>query len=203
LLFLLIIGGIYGGMFTPSEAGGIGAFGALVIALIQRRLSKKDIGFCMMDTVLTTAMIMTLLIGVFIYMDFLALSQIPFIVSEFIAGLGVSRYLILTLIIIVFIILGAFFDIWAILGLTVPILFPVITAMGFNPIWFSVILVRVGEIGLVTPPFGLNLFALAGSANVPLGTMYRGVIPFVIADLAHVVLLVAIPGLSTFLPGMM
>ena len=107
------------------------------------------------------------------------------------------------IILFVYIILGMFFDIYAILILTIPIIFPTMTAVGFHPIWYGVIMVRIIEIGMVTPPFGINLFGLAGVVDVPVGTLYRGIIPFFIADLCHVALLIAVPALSTFLPELM
>jgi C4-dicarboxylate transporter DctM subunit len=203
LLFILIIGGIYAGVFTPTEAGGIGAFGALVIGLAKRQLSRKGINDSLIETAENAAMIIILLIGAFVFNAFLAITRIPFVASEYIIALGLPKYIVLFIILIAYIILGMFFDIYAILILTIPILFPTIVALGFNPIWYGVIMVRVIEIGLITPPFGINLFGLAGIVDVPAGTMYRGIIPFVISDICHVALLIAIPSLSTFLPGLM
>lgn len=203
LLFVLVIGGIYGGVFTPTEAGGIGAFGALIISLSRRQLTGKTFYACLLDTAKTSAMMIALILGAFIFNQFLAVTRIPFVASEWIVGLGLNKYIILTIIIIMYIILGMIFDIYAIMIVTIPIIFPTMIAFGFSPIWYSVIMVRMIEIGLVTPPFGMNLFGLAGVVDVPIGTLYRGVIPFVIADLCHVALLIAIPSLSTFLPEMM
>lgn len=203
LLFVLVIGGIYGGVFTPTEAGGIGAFGSLIISLSRRQLTGKTFYACLLDTAKTSAMMIALILGAFIFNQFLAVTRIPFVASEWIVGLGLNKYIILTIIIIMYIILGMIFDIYAIMIVTIPIIFPTMIAFGFSPIWYSVIMVRMIEIGLVTPPFGMNLFGLAGVVDVPIGTLYRGVIPFVIADLCHVALLIAIPSLSTFLPEMM
>ena len=203
LLFLLIIGGIYAGVFTPTEAGGIGAFGALVIGLARRKLSRRGFLDSLMDTALTAAMIIILLMGAFVFNAFLNVTRIPYVASEYIVGLGLSKYIILVILLFSYIILGCFLDIYAILILTIPIIFPTIEAMGFHPLWYGVIMVRVIEIGLITPPFGINLFGLAGTVDVPVGTMYRGIIPFFIADILHVALLIAVPLLSTFLPEMM
>lgn len=203
LLFALVMGGIYGGVFTPTEAGGIGAFGALVIGLIRGKLSRSGFFDSLMDTARIASMIILLLIGAFILNAFLAITRIPFVASEFIVGLGLSKYLILAIILFSYIILGMFFDAMAILVLTIPIIFPAIIALGFDPLWYGVIMVRVVEIGWITPPFGLNLFALAGTIDVPVGILYRGVIPFVIADIFHVALLIAVPLLSTYLPSLM
>ena len=148
-------------------------------------------------------MILALIVGAFIFNRLLAVSRIPFVASEYIVSLGLGKYAILLIIIVLYIILGMIFDIHAIIILTVPILFPTMIELGFHPIWYGVIMVRIIEIGMITPPFGINLFGLAGVVDVPIGTLYKGVIPFFIADLCHVALLVAVPALSTFIPDMM
>lgn len=203
LLFLLIMGGIHGGIFTPTEAGGIGAFGALVISLAKRRLSGRAFWEALMDTAKMTAMIIIMLVGAYTFKAFLAITQIPFTISEFITALPVPTYVVLTAILVFYIICGMFFDIYAILILTIPIIYPTVDALGMNLIWYSVLMVRIIEIGMITPPFGINLFGLAGVINVPLGIVYRGIIPFVIADILNIALLAAFPILSIFLPSMM
>ncbi len=203
LLFLLVIGGIYGGIFTPTEAGGVGAFGALVIALAMRQVTKQNFAECLADAAKVTAMIMAMIIGAFVYNKFIALTRITFVLGDFIIALGLSKILVLLLIVIIYLILGCFFDVYAMVVLTVPIFFPIITALGFNPIWYSVIMVRLMEIGLITPPFGMNDFVIAGVLNMPVGTVYRGVLLFLIADMLNLALLIAVPSLSTLLPSMM
>ncbi|MBW1791692.1 MAG: TRAP transporter large permease subunit [Deltaproteobacteria bacterium] len=203
LLFLMIVGGIYGGVFTPTEAGGIGAFGALVIGLMRKRLSRSGFKESLIEASKMAALMIILLVGAFMFNAFLAITRIPFVASEFIVGLGLSKYIVLFVILIFYIVLGMFFDIYAILILTIPIIFPTIEALGFDPIWYGVIMVRVVEIGLITPPFGINLFGLAGTVDIPVGTLYRGIIPFFLADLLHVILLIAVPSLCTFIPRMM
>ena len=190
LLFLLIMGGIYGGVFTPTEAGGIGAFGALIISLGKRQLGLQGFWDSLMECGMTTAMIIIMLVGAYMFNAFLAITQIPATISEFISGLPVPPLVILVVVI-------------AVLLLTIPIMYPLMEAMGFDLIWYSVIMVRMIEIGMITPPFGINLFILTGVINEPLGVLYRGIIPFVFADFCHVALLVAVPSLSTFLPSMM
>jgi len=203
LLFLLVIGGIYGGVFTPTEAGGIGAFGALALSLARRQLTGSSFIQCLLEGAKMAAMMLALIIGAFIFNQFLAVTRIPFITSEYIVGLGLSKYAVLALILFVYILLGMIFDIFAILVLTIPIIYPTMIALGFDPIWYAVIMVRVIEIGLITPPFGINLFGLAGTVDVPIATMYRGVMPFLLADFLHVALLIAVPSLATFLPEIM
>jgi len=203
LLFIIIMGGIYGGVFTPTEAGGIGAFGALIIGLSKRQLGLHSIWESLMECARLVAMIVVMLVGAYMFNAFLAITQIPNTISEFIAGLPVSPMVILVAVIIFYIICGMFFDVIAVLVLTIPIMYPLIEGLGFDLIWYSVLMVRIIEIGEVTPPFGINLFILTGVINEPLGILYRGVIPFVIADIFHVALLVAIPSLATFLPSLM
>ncbi|MFH1647262.1 MAG: TRAP transporter large permease [Chloroflexota bacterium] len=199
-LFLLVIGGIYGGIFTPTEAGAIGAFGAMVITVAMRRLNGRGLLSSLNQALATTAMIIVLVVGAFIFANFMAKSKLPFVFGELVSNMAVSRYVILTGIIFVYIILGMFLDIFSSILLTIPVIFPSILAMGFDPIWFGVIMVRIMEIGLITPPIGMNVFILGGVTDIPLGTIFKGIVPFFIADILHVTLLVAVPQLSLFLP---
>jgi len=204
LLFLLIIGGMYGGIFTATEAGAVGAFGALVIALAQKQLTRSSFLASLLDSAQITGMIIALVVAAYIFKQFLAISRVPFFFSDYIATIGINKYIILMLLLVVYIILGMVFDIYAIMLMTVPIIFPTMMALGFHPIWFGVVMVRMMEMGDITPPFGFNLFALAGALpDVQITDLYRGIIPFIITDLLHVALLIAIPALSTFLPDMM
>lgn len=202
-LFTLVLGGIYMGVFTPTEAGAVGAFGAIAIALIGRRLTRKNLSSSMVETAKITAMIILLITGAFIFLRFLAISGLPTMLSEFVAGLTVSKYVLLVGIIIFYLLLGCFLDIFACILLTLPFIFPVTQAIGFDPIWFGVIMVRCMEVGLITPPFGLNVFILSGVIDVPAGTVFRGVLPFVLADFLHIALLSALPVISLWLPSMM
>jgi C4-dicarboxylate transporter DctM subunit len=203
VLFLLVIGGIYGGIFTPTEAGAVGAFGAMIITLISRRLTFKNLGASILDTAQSAAMLMLLIVGAFIFMRFLAISKLPFLLAGTAAQLPLHPLGILVCIIIFYIIIGMFMDVMAAILLTVPIIYPLTVALGFDPIWFGVIVVRIIEIGLITPPVGMNVFILSGATEIPVGTIYRGVLPFVMADFLHVALLVAFPVISLFLPSMM
>jgi C4-dicarboxylate transporter DctM subunit len=203
LLFLIIMGGIYGGIFTPTEAGGIGAFGALIIGVGKRQLGLHGIWESLMECARLVAMIVVMLVGAYMFNAFLATTQIPTTISEYISGLPVPPMVIMVAIIVFYIICGMFFDVIAVLVLTIPIIYPLVESLGFDLIWYSVIMVRIIEIGQITPPFGINLFILTGVINEPLSVLYRGIIPFVIADLCHVARLVAVPSLSTFLPSLM
>jgi len=203
-LFLLIIGGIYGGVFTAAEAGAIGAFGALVISLAKRQMTGASFVESLLDTAQITGMMIALIIGAFIFKFFLAVTRVPFVFSDYVAALAINKYIIVVLLVFVYIVLGMIFDIYAIIVMTTPIIFPTMEALGFHPVWFGVIMVRLMEMGEITPPFGFNLFALAGTIkDVRIADLYRGVIPFLIADVLHITLLIALPVLSTFLPQMM
>ncbi len=203
LLFLLVLGGIYGGIFTPTEAGAVGAFGALLITFAGRRLNRKLLINTMLETGLMTAMVMLLIIGAFIFMKFLAVSKIPFMLSGLVAGLPVSRLVIMIGIIIMYIILGMFLDVFSAVILTIPVIYPLILTLGYDPIWFGVLIVVVMEMGLVTPPIGMNVFLLSGVVDTPLYTIFRGIWPFVAAMVVLIALLIIFPQIALFLPSTM
>ena len=200
VLFIGVIGGIYGGVFTPTEAGATGAFGALILGLVTRRLNRNDLKSCFLDTAKIAAMIMVMIIGGFIFARFLTYTRIPNLASLWVVTLNIPPLVILSFILVSFLFFGMFFDMYAVVVLTTPILFPIMVGMGFDPVWWGVLMCRMIEIGMITPPFGINLFGLASSAQVPVAIMYRGIIPFVIADCFIVAILVAFPILSTFIP---
>ena len=203
LLFLLIIGGIYGGIFTPTEAGGVGAFGAVVISAVSGRFTFKILFNSLLEATKITAMIMLLVVGAFIMMKFLALSKLPFILAESISRLPLPPYAIFAGIIVLYILLGMFLEIFGAIVLTIPVIFPLVMKMGFDPIWFGVIIVLVIEMGLITPPVGLNVFALAGVTGVPLDRIFRGVLPFVGAIIICIILMALFPQIALFLPSLM
>ncbi|MDB4443815.1 TRAP transporter large permease [bacterium] len=204
VLFLLVIGGIYLGVFSPTEAGGIGAFGAFLFALGRGRLGWRNFYRSLLETGKTSAMIFIIVIGATLLGAFLAVTRLPYNLAEMVSVLPVNRYVILVLILLVYIILGCIMDSMAMVLLTVPIFFPVAMALGFDPIWFGIIIVRVTEMGQITPPVGINVFVIKGVAKeVPMGTIFKGIIPFFIADICHVALLVAVPQLALFLPGLL
>jgi C4-dicarboxylate transporter DctM subunit len=202
-LFLLVLGGIYMGVFTPTEAGAIGAFGAIVITFISRQLNFKTLLASIAEAGVTTAMIMILIVGAFIFMKFMAISKLPFILAGTISGLGLSPYVILAFIVIIYIILGMLLEINSAMVLTIPLIYPVITALGFDPIWFGVIVVILMEMGLATPPVGMNVFILASVTDTPMGTIFKGVWPFVAAMLFCIIILTIWPKIVLFLPSTM
>ena len=203
LLFLLVMGGIYGGIFTPTEAGAIGAFGAIVISAISRRLTLQNLFTSLFEAARTTGMIACIIIGAFIFSKFLCISELPFSLSEFVGGLPFNRYTIFAIIVFLYILLGMFMDVMPAIVLTVPILYPVIISLGFDPIWYGVIMVLVMEMGMITPPIGMNVFILAGVTGSDIGTIFRGVWPFVAAELLCVIIVTIFPQIVMFLPNMM
>ncbi len=203
-LFVLVMGGIYYGIFTPTEAAGIGAFGAFVIALLKRKLSFKSFVESMVATGNMTAMIFLIIIGANIFSSFLALTGIPMLMADSIVDLALPKLVVLMAMIIIFVILGCIMDCFAIMILMVPILFPIIQSMQFDPIWFGVIMVIVLEVGLITPPVGLNVFVIKGAApDVPLTTIFRGIWPFMIAAVVCITFITAFPSIALYLPSLM
>ncbi len=204
LLFLIVIGGLYLGVFSPTEAAGVGAGGAFIFALARRRLNWNNFKESLFATIKTTAMIFAILLGAMIFGYFLAITRLPFELAEFIGGLPVNRYVIIIFILILYLFLGCVMDAMGMILLTVPILFPVAHSLGFDAIWFGIIIVRVFEMASITPPVGLNVFVIRGVAkDVPMGVIFRGIIPFLLADLCHVALLIAVPQIALFLPNLM
>ena len=203
LLFLIVLGGIYGGVFTPTEAGAIGAFGAIVITAFSRRLTIKSFLESLLEAGQTTAFVFLLIIGAYILMKFLAVSRLPFMLSETVAALPFPRMAIFAGIMLLYVILGMFLDIFSAVIITIPVIFPLIIALGFDPIWFGVVLVIVIEMGLVTPPVGLDVFILSGAIDVPLFTIFRGVLPFLVAMVIGIIILAIFPQIALFLPSTM
>jgi tripartite ATP-independent transporter DctM subunit len=204
LLFLVVIGGIYTGIFTPTEAAGIGAFGALAILFFKRKLTWESFVLCLSETGKMTAFIFLIIIGAAVFSYFLALTGLPTNLSEFITSLTLPRGVILLAIIIVYMILGCVMEVYSIMILTLPIIFPIIQALQFDPIWFGVIMVIVLEVGLITPPIGLNVFILKGAApDIPVETIFRGIWPFFAAALLAMIIISLFPQIALFIPSHM
>jgi C4-dicarboxylate transporter DctM subunit len=203
-LFLLVIGGLYTGWFTPTEAAGVGAFGAFSITIIKGRLNRNNLRESLTETVKTTAMVFVILIGANIFGYFLTVSQIPDQLSTWIGELGLNRYIVMSMLIFAFIILGCFMEGLAIMVLTIPIVYPMVMDMAFDPIWFGIIITLTMEMSLITPPVGINVFIISGVAkDVPMYTIFRGILPFWFAMLACIILLVIFPHIALFLPTSM
>ena len=203
-VFLLVMGGIYGGFFTPTEAGAIGATVLFLISILKGKLNRQNLVEALLEAVRISVMVLFLVAGANVFSYFLALSTIPMQVATWAAGLEVSPYLIHTIIVIIYLFLGCFLDAISMMVLTMPVIFPVILALNFDPIWFGVIAVLMMEAGLITPPMGLNIFTVAGVAkDTPVETIFRGVAPFLLSIFALVILITLFPGLALFLPNMM
>jgi tripartite ATP-independent transporter DctM subunit len=204
VLFLLVMGGIYTGVFTPTEAAGIGAFGAFVFAIGKRQVTWENFTASLAQTAQTTAMIFIIIIGAYIFGYFLAVTRIPSELADFMAGLQVSRYVILVAVVLLYTILGMFLEGFAILVLTIPIIQPLMVNLGFDPIWFGVMVIIMMEMSLITPPVGVNVFIIKGVAkDVPMYTIFRGIWPFWVAMLVCLVILSAFPQIAMFLPNTM
>jgi tripartite ATP-independent transporter DctM subunit len=204
VLFVLVIGGIYAGIFTPTEAAGIGAFGALLLGLLKRKLDGPKILSALSDACKNTSMLLLMVIGADIFSYFLTMSQIPFLLSDFVVALPVPPGVTILAILLVYIVLGCVMPIIPAIVLTIPIFLPVVTGLGYDPIWFGVIVVTMAEVGQITPPVGINVFALAGVAKeVPLATIFKGIFPFVVADIVRVMLIFFFPALALWLPSLM
>jgi tripartite ATP-independent transporter DctM subunit len=203
-LFVFVIGGLYGGLFTPTEAGGMGAGGAFLISIARRRLSRADMLESLLQATRTAAAVFTVLIGAILFGYFLTVTQTPQNVTAFITGLGMGRYGVLAVIMLMYLVLGCLMDAMAMIILTVPIIFPVITALGFDPVWFGVIIVMTVELGLIHPPVGMNVFVIKTVVkDVSFSTIFLGVIPFVLTDIIRLVVLIVFPAIALWLPGRM
>src|SRR6186997_100205 len=204
LLFVLVIGGLYGGVFTPTEAGGVGASGAFLLGVLRGRLDGKAIRASLLQATRTAAAVFTVLIGALLFGYFLTITQVPQKVTEFLTGLGIGNYGVLALIMLMYLVLGCLMDALAMIILTVPIIFPVIRELGFDPIWFGVIIVMTVELGLIHPPVGMNIFVIKSVIeDAKISTIFYGVMPFIITDLLRLVILIAFPILATWLPSRM
>lgn len=204
LLFIFIIGGIYAGAFTATEAAGMGAAGAFIIAVARRKLSRADFLRCLVESLRTTAAVFTILIGALIFGYFLTITQTPQKITVFLTGLGLGPYGVLILIMLMYLFLGCIMDAMAMIILTIPIVFPVIKELGFDPIWFGVIIVMTVELGLIHPPVGMNVFVIKSVIkDVKLSTVFKGVMPFVLTDILRLAILIAFPILALWLPSHM
>ena len=204
LLFVLILGGILGGIFSPTEGGGIGAVGAFIYAVARRRLTRADLMKAVSETAKLTTKLLMILIGVGILGYFLAATRLPFTLADMITGLSMGRYTIFAAVVLLFMVLGCLMNVIPMILLTLPAIYPSILALGFDPIWFGVVTVIVMEMGQITPPIGVNVFALSSIAEgVPMETIFKGVFPFFFCMVFCVVLLVLFPQIALFLPNLL
>ena len=203
LLFGVVLGGMYAGFFSPTEAAGVGAFGAVVISFAVGRMKRADFFRAVEETATTTGMLFMILIGAGIFNYFISATGLTDDIIQAVKDTGLSRWTIMLLLMVMYFILGALMDELAMMLLTVGPVFKLVVALGFDPIWFGVMLVTVCEIGMILPPVGINLFVIQSIANLPLGTIVRGIFPFVAADTIRLAIIALIPALATWLPGRM
>jgi tripartite ATP-independent transporter DctM subunit len=203
-LYLVVIGGIYLGVFTPTEAAGIGAAGALVAALLRRSLTFAALLRILFDSARTSAALMAVLVGALIFSNFINITGAPEAVVDTLKAFDLPALGVMALILVFYLFLGCVFDALAMILLTVPIFFPLVMALGYDPVWFGIIVVVVVELGLITPPIGMNLFVIQSVArDIPMTTIYRGIFPFILVDIVRLAILVLFPMIVLFLPRQM
>ncbi len=202
--FCVSLGGLFAGYFTPTEAGAVGAGSILLITLLRRKLNWNGFKKSLIDTTRTTGMIMLLVAGAMVFGRFIAVSRLPFEMANWVSNLALPPFIVLALILIIYAVLGCFIDALALILLTVPIFYPVVVnILGYNPIWFGIIIVLVVAAGVITPPVGMNVFIIKGVAkDVPLEKIFKGIWPFLFALVACIVILIIFPLLTTFLPDL-
>ena len=202
ILFLLAIGGLFLGWFSPTQAGAIGCGGALIIGLARRQLSWRTFFEAGKEGLRTGCMVIFIITGAVIFGHFMAVSTIPFVLADWLGGLPIHRMAVMGVIVFIYFIGGFFMDSMALVVVTIPIFFPVVMKLGFDPIWFGVIVVLVAEMGVITPPVGVNVFVIKGIApDVPLENIFKGIFPFLAALIIVTVILIFFPQIATFLPS--
>jgi len=204
IIFAFVMGGLFFGIFTPTEAAAVGAFLTLVLAILRRQLSWEGFVKSLIDTTRISCMVMVIVTGAVVFGHFMAITRIPFNLADWVSTLPLPNYAIMGIIILVYLFGGCFMDALAMIMLTVPIFYPVAITLGFHPIWFGVAIVLVTEMGVITPPVGVNVYVVHGIAkDIPIEVIFRGVAPFVLALLACIAILLTFPQIVLFLPGLM
>lgn len=204
LLVIVVLGGIYGGVFTATEGAGIGAAGAFLFAVARRALTVRSTLDVLIESARTTAMLFTLLIAATIFANFVNFTSMPGDLKEWITHLGLSPVMIVGAMMVIYVILGTVMEELTMVLLTIPLFFPIVVALGFDPVWFGVLIVMVIQIGLISPPVGMNLFVINTLLpRVGLGNIFRGVWSFVLVQVMMLAILVAFPQLSLWLPSFM
>lgn len=204
VLFAVVIGGIFGGLFTANEAAAIGAMMGFLYLVIRRKFSMKVMIACLRETVKTSGMIFLILIGAYIFGSFLTITQLPSKLAEFVLALNVNKYVVLLVVLIMYAIMGCLMDSLAMVMLTVPIFMPIMLSLGFDPIWYGVIMIMVMEMGLITPPVGMNVYIVAGVAkDVPLQRIFLGVAPMVVGMCVAIFIVCTFPQVALWLPGIL
>ncbi len=208
IIFVLVIGGMFNGWFTPTEAASVGVLGVLGLGLLKRQLNTKLIFKSLYETLGTSCMILFLIAGATVFGKFLAVTRIPFDIASWISGLNLPAIVVMAGIVLIYFLSGCFMDSLALVMLTIPIFFPVVTSLGFDPIWFGIIIVLITELGVITPPVGINVYVVYGvstsiGANIELESIFRGILPFLAAILTGILLMMLFPEIVLFLPHLM
>ncbi len=207
-VFLLVMGGLFMGLFTPTEAAAVGSFGMLLVSLIRRQLAWQGFVKALYETLGTSCMVMMLIAGAVVFGKFLAVTRISFDIATWVGGFDLPRFMIMAIVIVIYFLGGCFMDALAFVTLTVPIFFPLVTSLGYDPIWFGIIIVMVTEMGVITPPVGINVYVVFGVARrvigeVPLESIFKGIFPFLLAVIAGTIILMIFPQIILFLPNLM
>jgi tripartite ATP-independent transporter DctM subunit len=207
-VFVMVMGGLFLGFFTPTEAAAVGSCGVLLVSVIRRQLTWEGFVNSLYEALATSCMVMMLIAGAIVFGKFLAVTRIPFDIAEWVGGFDFPPFVIMAIIIFIYFLGGCFMDALAFVTLTVPIFFPVVMALGYDPIWFGIIIVMVTEMGVITPPVGINVYVVFGVARrvigeVPLESIFKGILPFLVAVIVGVIILMIFPWIIIFLPNLM
>lgn len=204
ILFAVVMGGLYGGLFTPTEAAGVGAGGAFVIALVRGRVRARSLIDTLYDSARTSVALLAILMGALLFANFINVARVPQDLGAWVQSLDVAPMTVILAIVGIYIVLGCFLESMSMLLLTVPIFYPIVQGLGFDLVWFGIVVIVVTELSLITPPVGMNIFVLRSVLpDIPTMTVFRGVIPFVLADIVRAAVLITIPALSLWLPALM
>ncbi|MBN2442698.1 MAG: TRAP transporter large permease [Spirochaetales bacterium] len=204
LLFVVVMGGMFLGFFTPTEAGAIGAAGSLIIAIVKRKLTFKTLIRSLKETIRTSCMILVIVAGAVIFGHFLAVTQIPLEFASWLISLEIPGWLVISIILLFYMFAGCFIDALALVLLTIPIFFPVIKDLGYNPVWFGIMIVVVTQMGVITPPVGVNVYVVSGmERDIPLQTIFKGTMPFLAALVFAAIILIIFPQLTLLLPNLL
>jgi tripartite ATP-independent transporter DctM subunit len=203
ILFIVVLGGIYTGVFTTTESGAIGSFGAVIIALLYKSLNGKKFLLAVKETAMTIGMIFSLLLGTYIFIRFISYSKIPFAISEVIVQLDAPMPVLMLALALIYVVLGMLIPEIPMMILTVPILYPALMAVGFDPIWLGIFIVLMMALGAVTPPIGMVVFIVSGLSGVSVPKLFKGVVPFIIGDVVVIILMCIFPQMATWLPSKM
>jgi tripartite ATP-independent transporter DctM subunit len=204
LLFIAVIGGMFAGVFTANEAAAIGAAIGLIFMIVMRRFSFSALKQCLLESANTTAMIFQVILGAYAFNYFMTATELPMLLAEFVGGLAINRYIIVVFIMVIFMLLGCIMDCLAIILLTAPIFLPVIQTLGFDPIWYGVLMVLASDQGLMTPPVGMSVYIVSGMAkDIPMPKIFRGTMPFVGAIFLCILIVIFFPQISLWLPSVL